>query len=150
MVCWIPTSAVHTFKWDSSCCESCYHNCDKCTRKLIFPLFVQSRLESKRVPWMAEFPLVSVPGNWRSFFRFKGSRTYFVCMWLQELEGVICGLQFLPLPQTEPFLLQALKAVPDFSSTWTFREIFFVDWDGFAKHPFASRHVLHSMWSFCV
>ena len=105
---------------------------------------VPTRLKSKR----SSGP--PVPGNWRSFFLFKGPKTYFVCMWLKELEGVICGLQFLPLPQTEPFLLKALKALPDFSSTWTFREIFFVDWDGFAEHPFASRHVFNFMWSFWV
>ena len=58
MACWVPTSALHKFKWDSSCCESCHHNCDKCARKLIYPLCVQSRLESKSVPRMVEFPLV--------------------------------------------------------------------------------------------
>ena len=70
---------------------------------------VPTRLKSKR----SSGP--PVPGNWRSFFLFKGPKTYFVCMWLKELEGVICGLQFLPLPQTEPFLVKGFK-----SRTWFF------------------------------
>ena len=34
LLCWIATTAVHRFKRDSWCCESCCH-CDWCTLKLI-------------------------------------------------------------------------------------------------------------------
>ena len=70
VVCWIATSGVHRFKWDSSCCESCRH-CDQCTLKLINVFCGQSLLSKHLSPGLEHlfinvfffYPLQYFP-NW--------------------------------------------------------------------------------------
>ena len=61
-MCWIATSAVHRFKWDSSCCESCRH-CDRFTLKRINAFCGQSLLSEHLSTSLVIFfyPLQYVP-----------------------------------------------------------------------------------------